>query len=84
MDQKKCESLFRKIIKQKHGMEVDFERIEERLHHLKDGDPLTYDDCNRIMLLSIWWANGKLLDSNVLVDSCEIWKVTGGAKKPSV
>ena len=29
---------------QKHGMVVDFEKIEKRLHHLKDGDPLTYDD----------------------------------------
>lgn len=40
----KYENLFKKIVMQKHGMEVDLERIEERLHHLKDGDPLTYDD----------------------------------------
>lgn len=40
----KYENLFKKIVMQKHGMEVDFERIEEKLHHLKDGDPLTCDD----------------------------------------
>jgi len=38
------ENLFKKIVIQKYGMEVDFERIEERMNHLKDGNPLTYDD----------------------------------------
>ena len=54
MDQKKYESLFKKIVRQKHGMDVDFEKIEERLHNLKKGDPLTYDDLLIICDDSCW------------------------------
>lgn len=54
MDQKKYESLFKKIVRQKHGMDVDFEKIEERLHNLKKGNPLTYDDLLIICDDSCW------------------------------
>lgn len=36
--------LFREIIRKKHGMEVDFDSIEEKLDHLRGGKSLAYSD----------------------------------------
>ena len=44
MDKSKYETLFNQIIKKKHGMEIDFEKIEAKLGHLREGDALIYSD----------------------------------------
>lgn len=54
MDQKKYESLFRKIIKQKHGMEINFEAIEENVKYLRLGGTLRYQDLE-IMADEKYW-----------------------------
>ena len=44
MDSVIFRDLFKEIIRKKHGMEVDFESIEEKLEHLRGGKSLTYSD----------------------------------------
>jgi len=54
LDQNKYECLFQKIIKQKHGMDVNFEAIEENVKHLRDGGCLKYQDLE-IMADEKYW-----------------------------
>jgi hypothetical protein len=54
MNQIKYEKLFKEIIRNKHGMEVDFEKIESKLSHLIEGMPLTYADLEIIGDDSCW------------------------------
>jgi HEPN domain-containing protein len=54
MNQSKYEKLFKEIIRSKHGMEIDFEKIESKLAHLSEGMPLTYSDLEIIGDDSCW------------------------------
>ena len=42
MEQPQYKSLFKQIIKKKHGVEVNFEIVENKLEHLKGGGILSY------------------------------------------
>jgi hypothetical protein len=57
MDKKRYKALFRKLINIKHGMEVDFYSIEQKLKHLREGGPLTYDDLEIIADDKCWPFN---------------------------
>lgn len=57
MDETKYKELFKKIIRKKHGMEIDFERIEIRLQHLRKGDALKYSDLENIADDNCWPFN---------------------------
>ena len=57
MDKSKYETLFNQIIKKKHGMVIDFEIIEAKLGHLREGDALTYSDLEIIANDKCWPFN---------------------------
>ena len=57
MDKSKYETLFNQIIKKKHGMEIDFEKIEAKLGHLREGDALIYSDLEIIADDNCWPFN---------------------------
>ena len=57
MNGDKYGGLFRKIIKEKHGINIDFKKIEKRLKHLKEGTALTYADLENIADDSCWPFN---------------------------
>lgn len=57
MEQTKYKNLFHKIIVQKHGMEINFESIEEKLKPLRNGAPLTYSHLEIIANPSYWPFN---------------------------
>lgn len=48
------ENLFRKLIRNKHGMEINFEKIEAKLDHLRRGNSLAYSDLEIIGDESCW------------------------------
>jgi hypothetical protein len=54
MNQSQYERLFKDIIKIKHRMNIDFEKIETRLIHLKEGSALAYEDLEIIGDDSCW------------------------------
>lgn len=57
MNGDKYSGLFRKIVKEKHGIDIDFKKIEKRLKHLKEGAALTYADLENIADDSCWPFN---------------------------
>jgi hypothetical protein len=44
MNQEVCEILFKKLIRQRNGVEVDFPSIERMVGHLRMGAPINYED----------------------------------------
>jgi len=54
MDKNEYKELFKKLIKKKHGMEINFEKIEAKLDHLRKGDSLAYSDLEIIGDDSCW------------------------------
>jgi len=54
VDQIEYEKLFKDIIRIKHKMVIDFEKIETRLNHLREGSALTYEDLEIIGDDSCW------------------------------
>lgn len=57
MDKNRYKTLFKKLINIKHGMEVDFYSIEQKLKHLREGGPLTYEDLEIIADDKCWPFN---------------------------
>jgi tetratricopeptide (TPR) repeat protein len=57
MDKKRYKALFRKLINMKHGMEVDFYSIEQKLKHLREGGSLIYEDLETIADDKCWPFN---------------------------
>jgi len=57
MDKNKYKILFDQIIQIKHGMEIDFEKVEINLKHLREGGSLTYTDLENIADDSCWPFN---------------------------
>lgn len=57
MDESKYKELFKKIIRKKHGMNIDFNTIEKKLQHLRDGEALTYSDLENIADDDCWPFN---------------------------
>ena len=49
--------LFREIIRKKHGMETNFEKIESKLDHLRRENSLSYSDLEIIADESCWPFN---------------------------
>jgi len=54
MDKNEYKELFKKLIRKKHGMEINFEKIEAKLDHLRKGDSLAYSDLEIIGDDSFW------------------------------
>ena len=57
MDKIKYKTLFGQIIQIKHGMQIDFVKLEENLKHLKEGGSLTYKDLENIADEDCWPFN---------------------------
>jgi len=51
MDKIKYKILFDQIIQIKHGMQIDFEKVEANLKHLREGGSLAYIDLENIAIL---------------------------------
>ncbi|MBE0461499.1 MAG: hypothetical protein IBX60_07685 [Candidatus Aminicenantes bacterium] len=54
MDKNEYKELFEKLIRKKHGMETNFEKIEGKLDHLRKGNSLAYSDLGIIGDDSCW------------------------------
>jgi hypothetical protein len=50
-------TIFKEIIKEKHGMDINFEQIENKLQHVRAGKPLSYEDLLIISDDSCWPFN---------------------------
>jgi len=57
MDKTKYNILFDQIIQIKHGMKIDFEKVEANLKHLREGGSLTYIDLENIADDNCWPFN---------------------------
>jgi len=54
MEKERYEILFKEIIKQKHGMNINFEKGEEALKHLREGGALSYSDLEALSDPACW------------------------------
>lgn len=82
----KYEALFNRIVSVKYGRPIDFQTIERKVSHLRDGDAITYEDLETIAREDLWpfkkywmWPareqiEDKLEDSwGVIIDPAAKW-----------